>query len=312
MEVMVLKKRASLILVIGLVLGLVGTQLAYAENHRTVTDGLGREVVLEGTAEKVVTTIASTTEIALDLGLDEELVGVPDLIQYLSYVPELQEKAEDKTKVGGFELSMEKIASLEPDLVILDASAQQETLDKIEKLGATVYAAENQDIRGVKESILEIGYLTGTLERAKRVVGEMTFKEVRLKEAVSGLEERKKVFYTVSPQMYTPGGNTFVGQVLEMAGLENTFEDISGFKPVSAEDIIQRNPDIIIGTEDMGLSAEELKEKVGKGDITAVEEDNVILLPSGEDSMLNQPGTKIVDGAINLFERVYDEEVDLG
>ncbi|MBS3765296.1 ABC transporter substrate-binding protein, partial [Candidatus Bipolaricaulota bacterium] len=161
-------KRFSLILVVGLVLGLVGTHLAYAETHRTVTDGLDREVVLEGTAEKVVTTIASTTEIALDLGLDEKLVGVPDLIQYLSYVPELQAKAEGKTKVGGFSLSMEKIASLDPDLVILDASAQKETVDKIKNLGATVYAAGNKDISEVKESILEIGYLTGTLERAER------------------------------------------------------------------------------------------------------------------------------------------------
>ncbi|MFW6190298.1 MAG: hypothetical protein ACOC49_01430, partial [Candidatus Bipolaricaulota bacterium] len=75
-------KRSYLVLVVGLILGLMFTSLAYAEDPKTVTDGLGREVVLEDTAERVVTTIASTTEIALDLGLEEELVGVPDLIQY--------------------------------------------------------------------------------------------------------------------------------------------------------------------------------------------------------------------------------------
>lgn len=305
-------KRSYLVLVVGLILGLMFTSLAYAEDPKTVTDGLGREVVLEDTAERVVTTIASTTEIALDLGLEEELVGVPDLIQYLSYVPELQKKAEDKTKVGGFELSMEKIASLQPDLVILDASAQKETLDKIEDMGATVYAAGNKDVSEVKETILEIGYLTGKLDRAEKIVGEMTYKEVRLEEAVGKLDDSKEVFYTISPKMYTPGGDTFVGQVLEMAGLDNVFSDLSGFKPVSKEEIILQDPDLIIGTEDMGLSAEELEKQVGGSDITAVRDGNVMLLPTGEDSMINQPGTKIVDGAIGLFERVYDEEVDLG
>lgn len=305
-------RRTSLVLILTLSLGLLVTGAARAQDTRTVIDALGREVTIDGTSDRVVTTIASTTEIALDLGLNERLVGVPDLTQYLSYVPELQAKAEDKTKVGGFKLSMEKIASLNPDLVVLDASAQQGTIDKIKNLGATVYAAGSKDMNAVQETILELGYLTGTLERAEKIVGGMVYKQFRLAEAIDELDSRKKVFYTVSPQMYTPGGNTFVGQVLEMAGLNNVFSEVSGFKPVSMEEIVKKNPELIIGTEDMGLSEEELKQKVGMDDVKAVKEDNVMLLTSVSASLLNQPGTKIVDGAINLFENVYGEKVDLG
>jgi iron complex transport system substrate-binding protein len=305
-------RRTSLVLVFTLVFGLLVTGVARAQDTRTVIDGLGREVTLEGTPQNVVTTIASTTEIVLDLGLDERLVGVPDLTQYLSYVPELQAKAEDKTKVGGFKLSMEKIASLSPDLVVLDASAQQGTIDKVKNLGATVYAAGSKDMDAVQETILELGYLTGTLERAEKIVGKMVYKQFRLAEAIDELDRKKKVFYTVSPQMYTPGGNTFVGQVLEMAGLDNVFSDVSGFKPVSTEEIVQRNPELIIGTEDMGLSEEGLMKEIGSNNVEAIKEENVMLLPSEDASLLNQPGTKIVDGAINLFENIYGEKVDLG
>jgi len=305
-------RRISLVLVLTLVFGLIVTGTVRAQETRTVVDGLGRELTLEGTPQNVVTTIASTTEIVLDLGLDERLVGVPDLTQYLSYVPELQAKAEDKTKVGGFKLSMEKIASLSPDLVVLDASAQQGTIDKVKNLGATVYAAGSKDMDAVQETILELGYLTGTLERAEKIVGEMVYKQFRLAEAIDELDRKKKVFYTVSPQMYTPGGNTFVGQVLEMAGLNNVFSDVSGFKPVSTEEIVERNPELIIGTEDMGLSEEGLMEEIGSNNVEAVKEKNVMLLSSEDASLLNQPGTKIVDGAINLFESVYGEKVDLG
>jgi iron complex transport system substrate-binding protein len=305
-------RRTSLVLVFTLVFGLLVTGVARAQDTRTVIDGLGREVTLEGTPESVVTTIASTTEIVLDLGLDKRLVGVPDLMKYLSYVPELQAKAEEKTKVGGFKLSMEKIASLSPDLVVLDASAQQGTLDKIKNLGATVYAAGSKDMDAVQETILELGYLTGKLARAEKIVGEMVYKQFRLEEAIDELDKKKKVFYTVSPQMYTPGGNTFVGQVLEMAGLNNVFSDVSGFKPVSTEEIVQRNPELIIGTEDMGLSEEGLMKEIGSNNVEAIKEENVMLLPSEDASLLNQPGTKIVDGAINLFENIYGEKVDLG
>lgn len=304
-------KKISSILVMTLLLGLVVVNFGYGDATRTVTDGLDREVSLSGNPQRVVTTIVSTTEIALDLGLDERLVGVPDMIEYLSYVPELQEKAEKKEKVGGFNLSMEKIAALNPDLVIIDASAQRDAVSNLEGLGATVYAAGSKNIEEVRETILEIGYLTGMQDRAQEIVGEMVYKEVQLKGAVRDLEHRMKTFYTISDRMYTVGGNTFVGQVLELAGLNNVFSELSGYKPVSTEEIIERNPELIIATEDMGLSVENLKNEAGLKNVKAIEEENVLLLSRGEDSMINQPGTKIIDGAKHLFEKVYDKEVNL-
>ena len=301
------RKIASALLIV-LFASLMVANLASAET-RTVRDGLGREVSIAGTPERIVTTIVSTTEIVLDLGVDERLVGVPDLVEYLSYVPELQEKAEEKEKVGGFKLSMEKIASLNPDLVIMDASAQKEAIDKIEKMGAAVYASGSKNLDEVRESILEIGYLVGNLDRAQEIVGEMAYRKLQLNEAVRQLEDRKKTFYTISQRMYTVGSNTFVGRALDLAGLDNVFGDISGYKPVSTEEIVQRNPELIIATEDMGLSVEELEKKTGLEKVRAVKEGNVLLLPTGEDSMLNQPGTKIIEGAINLFEKVYGKEV---
>ena len=302
-------RKLSLILVLAFIAGLALVSFGHAQT-RSVTDGLDREVKIDGTPERIVTTIVSTTEIVLDLGVDERLVGVPGLIKYLSYVPELQAKAEKKEKVGGFsKLSMEKIAALNPDLVIMDASAQKEAVTKIENMGAAVYAASSESLEDVREAILEIGYLTGTLDRAQEIVGKMAYKRVQLKEAVRQLEEKKDAFYTISQNMYTVGSNTFVGKALELAGLNNVFGDISGYKPVSTEEIVKVNPELIIATEDMGLSVEELKKKAGLEKVKAVREGNVILLPTGEDSMINQPGTKIIDGAINLFEKVYGREV---
>jgi len=278
---------------------------------RTVTDDLGRKVQFDGLPDRIVTTIVSTTEIALDLGLGDKLVGVTSLTQYLTYVPELQKQAKEIEGVGGFSVSLEKIAALDPDLAIIDVSAQKDLVEKLTNMGITFYAMEASNLEDVKEDILEIGYLTGTLDRAQEIVGDMVYKEVMLETAVAELDKRTRIFYTVSEDMYTTGSNTFVGKGLELAGLENVFSDISGWKPVSNEEIVDRDPEMIIATEDMGLDVDSLKNRPGFKKITAIQEENLLLLPSGADSMLNEPATKIVDGIINLFEMAYGKKVEL-
>jgi len=302
-------KKTSFVLLVGLIVGLVGVSFAHAESAKTVTDALGKEVEVKDVPERIITTLPATTEIAFALGLNEKIVGVYSDTKYLSYVPEIQSMAEKKEKIGSFNLSYEKIASLNPDLVIA-GSAQKDDISKIKNVvGATVYVAGKQNIESVYESILEIGYLTGTSDRAQKIVGEMTWKRFRLEAAVETLGEKKKVFYTISPQMFTLGNNTFVGEALQLAGMDNVFGEISGYKQVSTEEIVAKNPELILGTKGMGLTVKELKDKPGIEGTKAVKEDNVLFLSNVEASMLNQPGTKIIDGAIKLFEKIYDTEV---
>ncbi|MFP4646730.1 MAG: ABC transporter substrate-binding protein [Candidatus Acetothermia bacterium] len=304
-------KKIPLNLILPLILSCLIIAPATAHAEVTVTDGLGRTVEVQERPQRIVTTIASTTEIALDLGLEEKVVGVPASIQFLTYVPKLQSIAEEKEKVGGYDLSLEKIAALEPDLVLVDSGTQADVVEDIQELGTVVYAAGGKDLGEVQESILDIGVLTGTLRRAREIVGEMVHKQIRLESAVQDLDRKKKTFYVLSPEMYTAGKNTLVGQILQMAGLENVFADISGFRPVNTEEVIDRDPELIIGNEDMGLSVEDLETQLGLDGVRAVEEEQVIFLSSAENSMIDQPGTKIVDGAIKLFERVYETKVNI-
>lgn len=302
-------KKTSFVLLVGLIVGLVGVSFAHAESAKAVTDALGREVEVKDVPERIITTLPATTEIAFALGLNKKIVGVYSDTKYLLYVPEIQSMAEKKEKIGSFNLSYEKITSLNPDLVIA-GSAQKDDISKIKDVvGATVYVAGKQNIESVYESILEIGYLTGTSDRAQKIVGEMVWKRFRLEAAVETLDERKKVFYTISPQMFTLGDNTFVGEALQLAGMDNVFGEISGYKQVSTEEIVAKNPELILGTKGMGLTVKELKDKPGIEGTKAVKEDNVLFLSNVEASMLNQPGTKIIDGAIKLFEKIYDTEV---
>jgi iron complex transport system substrate-binding protein len=295
-------------LILTLILTSVLFGLSLAGEGIVITDGLGRELFFEKTPQRIITTIPSTTEIMFSLGLNEKIVGVTSLTQYLSYVPDIQRKAEEKEKIGGFFLDLEKIVALEPDLVVMDAT-QKGILPKLEELGLKIYVTAALDIDDIMESILELGQITGALDRAKWIVGDMAFKRVRLKEEVERLERKVRAFYVIDSTIFTAGENTFLGRALKLAGLVNVFADIDGFKPVSDEVVVERDPEVIIVAAGAGVSVEDLKKRFFK--VKAIKEGNIIFLTEEEASMLSQPGTKIVDGIIRLFERVYGRSPQL-
>ncbi|MGB2873826.1 ABC transporter substrate-binding protein, partial [Psychrobacillus psychrotolerans] len=81
----------------------------------TLTDAVGEEVRLEAAPEKIISMIPSNTEILFALGLNEEIIGVNDFESY-------PEEALEKEKIGGMEFNVEKILSLDPDIVFAHES----------------------------------------------------------------------------------------------------------------------------------------------------------------------------------------------
>lgn len=81
----------------------------------TLTDAVGEEVTLEAAPEKIISMIPSNTEILFALGLNEEIIGVNDFESY-------PEEALEKEKIGGMEFNVEKILSLDPDIVFAHES----------------------------------------------------------------------------------------------------------------------------------------------------------------------------------------------
>ena len=304
-------KRLYFIAVISIIFAFLVGYSAIGE--RVVYDSSDHKVELEQTPGRVITTTPSTTEIGFDLGLSSAIVGVNSLTQYLSYAPNIQSAAEEKEKIGRFNISAEKIVSLKPDLVIADLGTQMELIKKLRDLEINVYAVGSGDLEDIQESVLDLGYLTDKYDRAQDIVARMLFKQFKLEEAVSKLEEKKRVLYIIDDTIYTTGPDTFLGNILEMAGLSNIFSDISGYKKVSDEVIIERNPEVIVSgpQEIVGLTEQKLKNRAGFNNIKAVKDGNIVFLTEEDNSMISQPATMVVDGAISLFEKVYDKKLNI-
>ena len=164
----------------------------------TIKDATDEEVVIQKKPERMVSLMPSNTEIAFELGLGDEIIGVTDNDTY-------PEEALEKEKVGGMEFNVEKIISLKPDLVLAHGGSMgmsSEGLGQLKDAGITVLVVNDaKTFADVYDSIEMIGKATGTVEEAEKLVNDMKSKveEIQEKAAAVKEEDMKKVYVEVDP-----------------------------------------------------------------------------------------------------------------
>ena len=275
----------------------------------TITDALKNEVVIEKKPERIVSLIPSNTEIAYELGLGEEVVGVNDNDNY-------PEAVFEKEKVGGLEINIEKIISLEPNLVLAHESTASSTeagLQQLRDSGIPVLIVNDaQNIDEVYETIVMIGEATGEKENAETIVADMKAKiddiATRAKEIKEG--EQKTVFVEVSPspEIYSVGVNTFMNEMLQMINAKNVTTE-EGWVKIDPEAVIERNPDVIITTHGYytGDPISEVVNRDGWQDITAVKNEQIVDVHS---DIVTRTGPRIAQGVEELAKAVYPDIFD--
>ncbi|MDZ5711188.1 ABC transporter substrate-binding protein [Jeotgalibacillus haloalkalitolerans] len=272
----------------------------------TVTDANGDEITIEEQPDAIVSMLPSNTEIAYALGLDEEIVGVSDFDNY-------PEEAMEVEKIGGMEFNVEKIISLQPDVVLAHASnpGGADGLQQIEDAGIPVVVIENaMTFDEVYDTIEMIGQVTGTTEEAEQIIADMQtgFDEIAEKAAGISEEDQKSVLVDVAgpPEMYVAGNNTFIQEMLDLINAENVMADQEGFVPLTEEEVVSRNPDVALLT--YGYYVEDAVNQwltyEGFSQVTAVTEEAVFEVPSDP---VTRSGPRLVEGTQALAEAIYPD-----
>lgn len=281
------------------------TEVAEAEFPVTLTDAMGTEVVIEEEPEAIVSMIPSNTEIAYELGLGDKIVGVSDFDNY-------PEETADVEKIGGQEFNVEKIISLQPDIVFAHESGLgmgTEGLEQLTDAGLTVFVVENaESFDQVYDTITVIGQATGATDEADALVEQMEVQVEEITEQASNVEETKAVFVEVGsdPEIFTTGSGTFIDEMLQIINAENIAGDQEGWVSMDPEAVVAANPDVIVTTEGGYIeNAEELiKTRSGFAEVTAVQEDAVYSVDS---DAVTRSGPRLTVGLLELARAVYPE-----
>lgn len=280
------------------ILNIVVFSMGYS---REVTDGIGRVIEIPEKVERVISTVPSNTEIIVDMGLIDVLVGVD------TYSEEISEELQGKGILNTDRLNEEKIMELMPDLVITSQHSLSKGADSLkvfDEVGIPVYVIKNpKTLEGVKESIDEIGNLLNQREKSDRLKDNYIKKLGKL---VSKEQSKKKRVYfeILNNPIYTTGDNTFLNDVLENAGGENIFKDGDGWISPTLESIIERNPEYIFVGEDRKESVEDIKRRVEWQDIDAIKNGNVYFVDEG----INRPSPRVIKALEEIKEVLSNDK----
>lgn len=269
----------------------------------TVEDSNGDEITLEEEPEKIVSLMPSNTEIAFALGLGDKIVGVSDHDNY-------PEEALDKEKIGGLELNTELILSLEPDLVFAHPGNGTEGVDQLREAGLTVFVVNDASaFEEVYDTIGMMSEVTGVVEEGDKLIEAMKEGFTALSEKAEAVldDDMKTVFIEISPspEIYTPGNNTFENEILSLIHAKNGAGDEDGWVMLSEEAIVEMNPDVIIVTYDYTEDpVGEVMSRDAWQDIEAIKNDQVIQVDT---DIVSRPGPRLVEGAEVLAKEIYPE-----
>lgn len=242
-----------------------------------------------GPATRVVSLAPSLTEIVYAVGAGDKLVGVTDRCDY-------PPAAKSLPKVGGSGprmMGVEAILAAKPDLVLTIESFHKGVTERVAAAGVKVLGFEPKTFGDIAAMLREIGAATGHAAGGDKLAAEI---EAAVKAGPAVLESRPKVLIVVGTDpLYCAGPNTFIGQMVALAGGENVLDASLGDYPqVGDEAILGRAPDVILLPDSMGAgSAESLKRRPGWSGLPAVKRGRVVALPG---DVVSRPGPRVLEG----------------
>ncbi|MBK5253895.1 MAG: ABC transporter substrate-binding protein [Peptostreptococcaceae bacterium] len=280
------------------------TESEESEAAITVTDMTGNEISLDAVPEKIVVLTPSDCEILYAIGAGDTVVGRGEYCDYPEEVLDIV------TVKSGDDTNMEEVIALEPDVIVMGTMAQTEDqVAALKDAGIEVYVSDSKTIADTYENIELMGQLTGHVDEAATVVEEMKTKFADVEAKVEASDPDKTIYFEVSPLEYglwTAGTDTFMDEISTMLGVKNVFEDISGFGEVSEEQVLERNPDLIVTTTmyfgEGPTPEEEVLARAGWTSVTAIKDGMVY---NADSNMITRPGPRLADAAEALYEFIY-------
>ncbi|MBC7877454.1 MAG: cobalamin-binding protein [Anaerolineales bacterium] len=268
----------------------------------TVTDGLGRSVVLDEPAQRIVSLAPSNTEILFAIGAGDQVIGRDEFSDYPAEAASIE-------SVGGSmgEYSVESIVALKPDLVLAAEINSPELVKQLEDLGLTVYYLTNPTtIEEMYINLEIVGELTG--HDVTELVDSLKARVAAVDEKIMILSSRPSVFYEIDAtdpaKPYTYGPGTFGDLLITRAGGFNIGGELTDAYPqISLEQIIVSNPTVILlGDAMWGVTVESVVARPGWETIEAVKANQIFPI---DDNLISRPGPRLVDGLEQLAKLLH-------
>lgn len=260
------------------------------------------EVTIESRPESIVSLSPTATEMLWAVGAGDQVVAVDDQSDYPEDVP--------STELSGYEPNIEAILAHAPDLVV-SAGDSGDLVAGLEDAGVpTLLLPSATDLEEAYDQIERVGAATGHVAEAAQVVAET---QEGIEAAVGSAPDVAGLtyFHELSPDLYTTTGDTFIGEVYGLFGLESIADPAAKggdlYPQLSAEYVVSADPDFVFlaDSECCDVHADDLGERAGWQGLDAVEHDRIVEL---DEDVTSRWGPRVVEFAETVARVVSEHE----
>ena len=264
---------------------------------RTLTDEMGRKVVVPDHPHRVICLMPSVTDTVYALGAGDDVVGISDFTKYPA-------EALSKPSVGNLITpSIEMILSLHPDLVIgVQPMGPMEATDQLERVGIPIFLVSPHGIAGIFHSVETIGQALNRTQQADALINN-------LQQRVEAVKTRTK--HLPAPRVFMPvwydpittiGKHAFITEIIDAAGGHSITDDLSTEWPeVSLEVVLSRSPDALLLVRGGKTTMQVLQSRPGWNSMAAIKAHRVYYV----DDRINFPSPVAIDALEDLAKQFH-------
>jgi iron complex transport system substrate-binding protein len=269
---------------------------------REVIDEAGRTVRIPQPVRRIVSLAPSLTETVYALGLQDRLVGDTD---YCDYPPD----AKTKTKVGGaINPSLEQIAALHPDLVLMAKSLNRlDTVYSLDNLRIPAYAVDPHTVDEIISSSKKLAEVLGVPEAGDLVAADMQHHLTDLQHRIGTLPPKRVLFAVWTEPLISVGKDTFIADAMRRAGAVSIVDSSQDWPQVNLEEVARLQPDYLVfaasHSESVSPQLDALARLPGWRIIDAVRYHRYAVISDA----VNRPAPRIVEAIEELARQLHPD-----
>ncbi|MBH0157999.1 cobalamin-binding protein [Fictibacillus sp. 5RED26] len=256
---------------------------------------------------RIISICPSNTELLHFLGLTSMLVGVDDFSDWPKEIEQLPRLGPDLS------IDMDKLQSLEPDLVLasLSVPGMEKNIEELERRSIPHVIYNPQSLTDIQNDLLDLGKVTNHLPEAEKVNAWMKNEITHYDKISNSIKNRKKVYFEWWPKpIFTPGRVNWLSEIAHLAGGENVFQDVElASVQTSWEDVVTREPDIIgmvwVGVKTEKMKVSHIKKREGWDHLEANTRTEIYKL---EESLFCRPSPRLIIGMKRLAALVHPND----
>lgn len=272
------------------------------ENNMAV-DSFGNSVPLKE-YNKIIAADPSAVEIFYLIGGEDKISAVAKTKINKIY-PE--EKTELLESVGSITRpSIEKIISLNPDLVILNPMGAVKTAELLKKYNIPYFIDRSVTFDEIFLKTKIYGIFTGQEKNAEKLIEDKKNKLLKIKNEIEDKNLKGVILYSSSP-LISFSKETIPSEIMEILKIKNIADSFPhGKKGIISPDVmLTENPDIIIGTMKIHSAEDIVKANEFLKYSKAYKNNNIYVF---ESEKILRATPRIADGIEEIYEVVKNVE----